>query len=91
VRLVLSTTASGYEEFWGIQQTTWEDAPALQQPSTQRRIKGRDYDLYFNGAKLHMVVLRGEEASYWVVNTLLDTLSNETMLEIAKGLRPLKR
>jgi LCP family protein required for cell wall assembly len=91
VRLVLTTNASGYEEFWGIQQTTWEDAPALQQPSTRRRIKGRDYDLYFNGAKLHMVVLRGEEASYWVVNTLLDTLSNETMLEIAKGLRPLKK
>jgi LCP family protein required for cell wall assembly len=91
VRLVLTTTASGYEEFWGIQQTTWEDAPALQQPSTGRRIKGRDYDLYFNGAKLHMVVLRGEEASYWVVNTLLDTLSNETMLAIATGLRPLQK
>jgi LCP family protein required for cell wall assembly len=91
VRLVLATAASGYDEFWGIQQTTWEDAPALQQPSTRRRIKGRNYDLYFNGAKLHMVVLRGEEASYWVVNTLLDTLSNETMLEIAKGLRPLKK
>ena len=28
-------------------------------------------------------------ASYWVVNTLLDRLSNETMIAIAKGLRPL--
>ena len=28
-------------------------------------------------------------ASYWVVNTLLDSLSNETMLAIAKGLKPL--
>jgi hypothetical protein len=26
---------------------------------------------------------------YWVTNTLDDTLSNETMLDIAKGLRPL--
>ena len=26
---------------------------------------------------------------YWVVNTLLDSLSNETMLAIAKGLKPL--
>jgi LCP family protein required for cell wall assembly len=90
VRLVFRTGAAGYEEYWGIQQTNWDDPPALQQPSTRRRIKGRDYDLYFNGAKLHMVVLRGEEATYWVVNTLLDTLSNETMIEIAKGLRPLK-
>jgi hypothetical protein len=91
VRLVFATGAAGYQEFWGIQQTDWEDAPALQQPSTQRRIAGREYDLYFNGAKLHMIVLRGEDATYWVVNTLLDSLSNETMIAVAKGLRPLKK
>ena len=28
-------------------------------------------------------------ATYWVVNTLLDSLSNETMIAIAKGLQPL--
>ena len=28
-------------------------------------------------------------ATYWVVNTLLDRLSNETMIAIAKGLRPI--
>ena len=31
------------------------------------------------------------DASYWVVNTLLDRLSNETMLAIAKGLRPVAK
>ena len=36
-----------------------------------------------------MVVLRVHDRSYWVVNTLLDSLSNETMLAIAKGLKPL--
>ena len=36
-----------------------------------------------------MVVLRAHGATYWVVNTLLDSLSNETMLAIAKGLKPL--
>ena len=36
-----------------------------------------------------MVVLRANGATYWVVNTLLDSLSNETMLAIAKGLKPL--
>ena len=36
-----------------------------------------------------MVVLRTARASYWVVNTLRDELSNETMLAIAKGLQPL--
>jgi hypothetical protein len=54
-------------------------------------IKGRTYDLYFSGPKLHMVVLRKNGATYWVVNTLLDRLSNETMLAIAKGLQPLRK
>jgi arginine repressor len=38
-----------------------------------------------------MVVLRTPNGSYWVINTLLDRLSNETMLAIAKGLKPLGR
>ena len=48
------------------------------------------YDFYYNGAKLHMIVLRYRGVSYWVVNSLLDNLSNETMIAIAKGLKPLK-
>ena len=38
-----------------------------------------------------MVVLRHGGASYWVVNTLKNLLSNETMLAIAKGLKPLSQ
>jgi LCP family protein required for cell wall assembly len=79
----------GVNEYWGIEQTDWEDAPILQSPSTRQRIGGRLYELHYSGPKLHMVVLRERGASYWVVNTLLDKLSNDTMLAIAKGLRPL--
>jgi LCP family protein required for cell wall assembly len=79
----------GSNEYWGVQMTDWEDAPVLADRSHTRRIGGRTYDLYYNGPKLHMVVLRTPKASYWVVNTLLDRLSNETMLAIAKGLKPL--
>jgi hypothetical protein len=35
-----------------------------------------------------MVVLYAGGASYWVVNSIDDSLSNETMIAIAKGLRP---
>jgi hypothetical protein len=38
-----------------------------------------------------MVVLRTKKGTYWVVNTLLDRLSNETMIAIAKGLRPVAK
>ena len=81
----------GLNEYWGIEQTDWEDAPILLQPSTKQRIGGRLYELHYSGSKLHMVVLRENGATYWVVNTLLDKLSNDTMLAIAKGLRPLAR
>jgi LCP family protein required for cell wall assembly len=82
----------GSNEYWGVQMTDADDAaPVLSDRSHTRRIKGRIYDLYYNGPKLHMVVLRTKQARYWVVNTLLDRLSNETMLAIAKGLRPLPR
>ena len=52
-------------------------------------IKGRDYGLYFDGPKLHMIAFREDGNSYYVVNTLLNRMSNETMLAIAKGLKPL--
>ena len=88
VRMVFRTGAT---EYWGIEQTNWKDAPVLSDRSFERTLKGKKYDLYYSGAHLHMVVLRQGEASYWVVNTLLDSLSNETMLAIAKGLKPLTK
>jgi LCP family protein required for cell wall assembly len=81
----------GSNEYWGIEMSDWDDAPVLGDRSHTRRIGKRVYDLYYNGPKLHMVVLNTSKARYWVINTLLDRLSNETMLEIAKGLKPLGR
>ena len=79
----------GSNEYWGVQMTDWDDAPVLARQEPHAPHQRRIYDLYYNGPKLHMVVLRTRSARYWVVNTLLDRLSNETMLAIAKGLRPL--
>jgi LCP family protein required for cell wall assembly len=87
VRLVFRTGTSRY---WGIEETAWDDAPVLTDRSFRHVLGGRKYDFYYDGAKLHMIVLRYRGVSYWVVNTLLDELSNETMIAIAKGLRPLK-
>jgi hypothetical protein len=86
VRLTFRTSAN---EYWGIEQTDWNDAPVLADASFLQRIRGREYSLYYSGAHLHMVALRENGATYWVVNTILDSLSNETMLAIARGLQPL--
>jgi LCP family protein required for cell wall assembly len=86
VRLVFRTAGGAY---WGVEETDWTDAPVLGDRSVHHILAGRAYDFYYNGAKLHMIVLRQGGVSYWVVNSLLDNVSNETMIAIAKGLRPL--
>jgi hypothetical protein len=86
IRLVFH---NGANEFWGVQETNFTAAPALADRSFHRILGGRSFDLYYSGTHLHMVVLRQGGSTYWVVNTLLDSLSNETMLAIAKGLKPL--
>jgi LCP family protein required for cell wall assembly len=87
VRLVFSTGVPG--QFWGIEETNWSAAPALSEKNFHRHFGRRRFDFYYSGAHLHMVVLREHGATYWVVNTLDDALSNETMIAIARGLRPL--
>jgi LCP family protein required for cell wall assembly len=81
----------GSNEYWGIEETNWNDAPVLADPSFVTKIKGREYGLYYSGAHLHMVVLHKDGATYWVINSILDSLSNETMLAIARGLAPLPK
>jgi LCP family protein required for cell wall assembly len=85
------TYRTGSTEYWGIQMTRWVDAPTLADKNLTQRLGGRTFDLHYSGSHLHMVVLRENGATYWVVNTLLDSLSNETMLAIARGLRPMGR
>jgi LCP family protein required for cell wall assembly len=86
VRLIYETAGA---EYWGIQEMAWDEPPILDGATVNRRIKGRDYGLYFDGSKLHMIAFKENGNSYYVINTLLNRMSNETMLAIAKGLKPL--
>jgi LCP family protein required for cell wall assembly len=88
-RALRLTFRTGLNEYWGIEETDWTDAPVLKDANFQQTIRGRKYALYYSGPHLHMVVLQENGATYWVVNSILDALSNETMLAIARGLVPL--
>lgn len=81
---------TGARNYWGIQEMDWEGAPVLSERNFRRFIGKREFDLYYSGPNLHMVVLRENGASYWITNTLDNALSNDTMLAIARSLRPLK-
>jgi hypothetical protein len=87
--VVLTFVTPAGNVYWQVEETTWNTAPILANPTGHATFGGRHYDLYTNNGHIHMIVLRTPNASYWVVNTLLDALSNETMVAIAKSLRPL--
>ncbi len=78
-------------EYWQIQETNWNSAPILQNPTQQITYHGRHLDLYTTGGQIQMVVLRLKNSSYWVTNTILNELSNSTMLAIAKSLAPIRK
>ena len=89
-RSALCLTFARGNIYWQIMETDWTTAPVIRRPTDHIALAdGRRLDLYTVGGNIHMVVLRSGAASYWVVNTLRDELSNETMLAIAKGLQPL--
>ena len=48
-RAVRMTFRTGAQEYWGIQQTSWQDAPVLESKNVSRRFGNRDFDLYYDG------------------------------------------
>ena len=69
MRLTYRFFADGVYQYWGVQQTDWEDAPILAEANKITTIGGRKYELHYSGAKLHMVVRREKGATYWVLTT----------------------
>jgi LCP family protein required for cell wall assembly len=82
-------TPSG--QYWQIEQTDWTSAPILANPTGKIVHQHRTFLLYSTGGAIQMVALRTPKATYWVVNTILNQLSNSTMLAIAESLHPLGR
>ena len=83
----LVARAPGLGQYYGIQGTTWKGAPILDNPSEKQRIRGRSYELFYDGDRLRLVAWRTRGAVYWVSNTLLQTLTNKQMIGIAQSLR----
>lgn len=77
--------------YWDIEESTWNSAPILGNPSFTLIHRGQKYLVYTTGGAIQMVALRTPRATYWVTNTILNELSNSTMIAIAESLRPLRR
>jgi hypothetical protein len=87
--LALTYVTGASNIYWDVIETDWTSAPILRHETGTYSVAGRKLHVFTTGGHIHMVVFYKGGASYWVVNTLRDELSNETMLAIAKGLQPL--
>jgi len=86
-KLVVSRFNGAYYEYYGVSGTDWRDPPILSDPTEERTINGRNYLLFYDGGKLRQVGWKTEDASYWVENTLLETLTPSQMLAIAESVQ----
>jgi LCP family protein required for cell wall assembly len=76
-------------DYYGFEGTRWKDPPTLSATHEDRTIGDRDYKLYYDGDRLRMVAWQTDEGSFWVSNSLIETVPNEDMLKIAVGFRQL--
>jgi hypothetical protein len=86
-KLVVVRDTLGFDEYYGVMGTEWLDPPILENPSATLEIEGRTYQLFYDGDRLRLVAWQTGQGSYWVSNTLLQTLEEEEMLGIARSLR----
>jgi LCP family protein required for cell wall assembly len=72
--------------YFGVQGIAgWEDPPILDSPTEERTVNGRDYSIYTDSGKIKLVAWHRGENSYWISNSLQQSLSNEQMMGIAES------
>jgi LCP family protein required for cell wall assembly len=86
---VFSRPALG--EYYGFQGTRWRDPPILDDPDATKTIGDRDYQIFYDGDRIRMIAWQTDEGSFWVTNTLIESLSDREMLKIAEGMKELPR
>jgi LCP family protein required for cell wall assembly len=85
-RMVASFGPYYETHYFGLQGIQgWPDPPILKNPSLTRTINGREYDIFVDGDRISIVAWHRGENSYWVANDLLNTLTNDQMIGIARS------
>ena len=77
---------SALGQYYGVQGTTWQHPPILNNVTETRTVNGRVFDLFFNGAHVSLVAWRTASGVYWISNSLTDSIGNGQMLAMAASL-----
>jgi len=72
--------------YFGVQGIQgWEDPPILDSPTEERTVNGREYLIYTDSGKIKLVAWHRGESTYWISNSLQQSLTNEQMMGIAES------
>jgi LCP family protein required for cell wall assembly len=76
-----------YEEtYFGVQGIRgWEDPPILDDPTETKTVNGREYSIYTDSGEIKLVAWHRGENTYWISNSLQQSLTNEQMMGIAES------
>ena len=75
-------------EYYGVQGTTWSDPPILRRPANIVVVNGRRLREYGTGAQLSIVAFSTPSGTYWVSNTLTDSIPSAELVAIAASMAP---
>jgi polyisoprenyl-teichoic acid--peptidoglycan teichoic acid transferase len=75
-------------EYYDFEGSDWLNPPLFAHARTQE-IDGRDYRFVNDGSHIHVIGWRSGNVLYWLTNTLLESLTNQQMLALAKSAQPL--
>jgi LCP family protein required for cell wall assembly len=85
-RMVAEWPQSDGIHYFGMQGIQgWEDPPILANPSLTKTIHGREYEIFVDGDRIPIVAWHRGDNTYWVSNDLLNTLTNDQMIGIARS------
>ncbi|HET6690569.1 MAG TPA: LCP family protein [Miltoncostaeaceae bacterium] len=91
VKIVFQTYINGGPQYWGLEMTNMKNPPILEGETGYIDSGGRRYFTYYDGKNLQRLAFTKDGTTYWISNTLTNSLTANTIQEIAKSLRPLNR
>jgi polyisoprenyl-teichoic acid--peptidoglycan teichoic acid transferase len=72
--------------YFGVQGIRgWEDPPILEDPTETVTYHGREYSIYTDSGKIKLVAWHRGENSYWISNSLQQSLTNKQMMGVAES------
>jgi LCP family protein required for cell wall assembly len=85
-RMVLAMELPDGVHYFGMQGIRgWPDPPILSSPSLTKTIRGRDYEIFVDGDRVKMIAWKRGDNVYWISNSLLQVLTNDQMVGIARS------